>query len=64
MLTFRCGTAAIKPPSQKLKVVIRRLPPGLTEDELTAILGDSWKIGQGKVDWVNYKPGKDSKEYV
>ena len=53
-----------KPPSPKLKVVVRRLPPGLSEAEFTSILGDDWSLGQGKVDWFLYKPGKDSKECV
>jgi regulator of nonsense transcripts 3 len=48
----------------RLKVVIRRLAPGLTEAEFSKLLGDDWKLGQGKVDWFSYKPGKDSKEYV
>ncbi|KAH8803793.1 putative regulator of nonsense transcripts 3A [Hyaloscypha sp. PMI_1271] len=51
-----------KPLSPKLKVVIRRLAPGLTEAEFTSILGDGWSLGQGKVDWFLYKPGKDSKD--
>lgn len=51
-----------KPVSPKLKVVVRRLPPGLTEEEFTAILGEEWKAGQGKVDWFSYEPGKDSKK--
>jgi regulator of nonsense transcripts 3 len=49
--------------SPKLKVVVRRLAPGLTEGEFTTILGDEWKAGQGKVDWFSYAPGKDSKKY-
>lgn len=57
-------SAAVKPPFPKLKVVVRRLAPGLTEAEFTSILGDEWNVGQGKVDWFLYKPGKDSKEYV
>jgi regulator of nonsense transcripts 3 len=62
------GNAA-KPSSNKvsgprLKVVIRRLAPGLTEPEFAKLLGDEWKLGQGKVDWFSYKSGKDSKEYV
>jgi regulator of nonsense transcripts 3 len=52
-----------KPASPKLKVVVRRLAPGLTEEEFTTILGDEWKAGQGKVDWFSYEPGKDSKKY-
>jgi regulator of nonsense transcripts 3 len=46
----------------RLKVVVRRLAPGLTEAEFTRFLGDEWTLGQGKVDWFSYKPGKDSKE--
>jgi regulator of nonsense transcripts 3 len=48
----------------KLKLVLRRLPPGLTKSEFEAILGDEWKLGAGKVDWLVYKKGKISKEYV
>lgn len=51
-----------KPPAPKLKVVIRRLPPGLTEAEFISILGEEWKLSQGKVDYFLYKNGKDSKE--
>jgi regulator of nonsense transcripts 3 len=51
-----------KPPAPKLKIIIRRLPPGLTETEFTSILGSEWKLGQGKVDYFVYKNGKDSKE--
>jgi regulator of nonsense transcripts 3 len=56
--------AVAKPPSPKLKVILRRRAPGLTEAEFTSILGEDWKLGQGKVDWFLYKPGKDSKEYA
>ena len=60
--------SALKPPpnksaSARLKVVIRRLAPGLTEGEFTSILGDEWKVGEGKVDWFSYEPGKVSKKY-
>lgn len=62
------GNAAKPSPSKvsgpRLKVVIRRLAPGLTEAEFAKLLGDEWKLGQGKVDWFSYKSGKDSKEYV
>lgn len=54
--------AASKPGNPKLKVLIRRLPPGLTEAEFVSILGADWNMGGGKVDWFLYKPGKDSKE--
>lgn len=53
---------AMKPPVGKLKLIVRRLPPGLTEDEFAIILSDEWKVGNGKVDWFLYKPGKDSAE--
>lgn len=47
-----------------MKLIVRRLAPGLTEAEYLSVLDDEWKVGQGKVDWFQYKPGKDSKEYV
>ena len=46
----------------RLKLVIRRLPPGLTQSELEHALGDEWKVDGGRVDWALYKPGKLSKE--
>jgi len=49
-----------KPPAEGEKVVIRRLPPGMTEEECIGILGDAWKVGNGKVDWFSYSPGKVS----
>ncbi|KAI8634381.1 Smg-4/UPF3 family-domain-containing protein [Xylariaceae sp. FL1651] len=42
------------------KVIIRRLPPGMTADELWNILGDEWKPGKGKVDWSRYDDGEIS----
>ncbi|KAJ4306718.1 hypothetical protein N0V88_000083 [Collariella sp. IMI 366227] len=51
----------IKAPAQGEKVVVRRLPPGLTEDEFVTILGDEWRVGRGKVDWFSYLAGKVSK---
>jgi hypothetical protein len=45
-------------------VLIRRLPPGMTEDEFWAILGDEWKPGKGKADWVRYHDGEISTECV
>ena len=62
------GTAAkslfTKPSSPRLKLVIRRLAPGLTEREFTTILGTEWEVGHGKVDWLCYEPGKDSRKYA
>ena len=46
----------------RLKVIVRRLPPGLTQAELDIALGDEWKVHGGRVDWAIYKPGKVSKE--
>lgn len=55
------GSKASQP---RLKLVLRRLPPGLAKTEFEAILGDEWKVGAGKIDWLDYKKGKVSKEYV
>ncbi|KAJ5083333.1 hypothetical protein N7456_012760 [Penicillium angulare] len=51
-----------KPPAPRLKLLIRRLPPGLTQSELEGALGPEWKVGAGKVDWLQYKPGKVTKD--
>jgi regulator of nonsense transcripts 3 len=52
-----------RPPSSGEKVVVRRLPPGMTEAEFTSILGAEWAVGKGSVDWFSYAPGKVSSEY-
>lgn len=52
----------VKSPLEGEKVVVRRLPPGMTEEEFIAILGDEWKVGNGKVGWVSYYPGKVSQQ--
>ncbi|KAK1999761.1 smg-4/UPF3 family protein [Colletotrichum falcatum] len=44
------------------KVIIRRLPPGLTEQELWSNLGDEWKSGNGLVSWHNFVQGKISQD--
>ncbi|KAI1197079.1 Smg-4/UPF3 family-domain-containing protein [Nemania serpens] len=44
------------------KVVIRRLPPGMTADECWAILGAEWKVGKGLVDWARYDDGEISND--
>ncbi|KAF9877606.1 hypothetical protein CkaCkLH20_04741 [Colletotrichum karsti] len=49
-------------PVEGEKVVIRRLPPGLTEQELWNNLGDEWKAGQGLVSWHNFETGKISQD--
>ncbi|KAA8565956.1 hypothetical protein MFRU_022g00590 [Monilinia fructicola] len=53
---------ASKPASSKMKLIVRRLAPGLTEAEFFSVIGEDWKVGQGKVDWFQYKAGKDSKD--
>ena len=65
--TTHSGTRMVKSsntraPGPKLKVVIRRLAPALTETEFKSIVGPEWAVGAGKVDWFSFKPGKDSKE--
>ncbi|KAL2684823.1 hypothetical protein Neosp_005914 [[Neocosmospora] mangrovei] len=42
------------------KLVIRRLPPGMTQDEFVTILGNAWELGKGRVDWFSFAPGKIS----
>lgn len=54
---------AAKHSTHKLKLIVRRLPPGLTEEEFLAVIGDQWKVGEGRVDWFQFKAGKNSKEY-
>ncbi|KAL2822939.1 Smg-4/UPF3 family-domain-containing protein [Aspergillus granulosus] len=53
---------APKPTAPRLKLLVRRLPPGLTQEEFEAALGAEWKLGGGKVSWYQYKPGKVSKD--
>ena len=53
-----------KGPSPRLRLIIRRLPPGLTESEFWSALGDDWNLGKGRIDWSAYKDGKVSKEYA
>lgn len=56
------GPTPTKAASPRLKVIIRRLPPGLTETEFYVCLGEEWKLGRERVDWASFKPGKVSKE--
>ncbi|MCJ1286375.1 hypothetical protein MMC26_005720 [Xylographa opegraphella] len=46
----------------RTKIVIRRLPPGLTEQEFYSTLGDQWRLGGDRVDWASFKPGKISRD--
>ncbi|KAK1038191.1 hypothetical protein LTS16_012180 [Friedmanniomyces endolithicus] len=50
--------APTKTSSTRLKLEIRRLPPSLTLTEFEEVLGDEWKLGKGKTDWREYRPGK------
>lgn len=58
------GRQPAKVGAARLRLIIRRLPPGLTEVEFWLALGGEWKSGLTKVDWAAYKPGKVSKEYT
>lgn len=55
------GTAS-RPTTARLKLIIRRLPPGLTQLEFQGALGPDWKVSGPRVDWMIYKPGKVSRE--
>ncbi len=55
-------TTKSKEPPRGRKLILRRIPPGLTESEFWAILGEEWKSGNGKVDWVRFQEGKISQE--
>ena len=50
--------ASTKTPAVRLKLEVRRLPPGLTLLEFEEIVGEDWKLGNGKVDWRDYRQGK------
>ncbi|KAF1834231.1 hypothetical protein BDW02DRAFT_569243 [Decorospora gaudefroyi] len=49
-----------KPAQPRLKLICRRLPPGLTKTEFVEALGDDWKLGAGRIDWINYRKGNIS----
>lgn len=51
-----------KLPSPRLRLIIRQLPPGLTEVEFWTALGNEWRVGEGRVEWAAFKDGKVSKE--
>ncbi|RAQ99721.1 nonsense-mediated mrna decay protein [Stemphylium lycopersici] len=53
------GPKAAQP---RLKLICRRLPPGLTKSEFVDALGDEWKVGSGKIDWMKYRKGKISND--
>lgn len=47
-----------KPVQDGCKLVVRRIPPSMTEAEFNTILGEPWQVGQGKVNWFSYAKGK------
>ena len=49
-------------PAARHKILVRRLPPGLTQAEFEEALGEEWKPGGEKIGWADYKPGKISKD--
>ena len=55
--------ASPRTPAPRVRLIIRRLAPGLTEVEFWEALGEEWKVGKGKVEWAVFKDGKISKEY-
>ncbi|KAI1136814.1 Smg-4/UPF3 family-domain-containing protein, partial [Hypoxylon sp. FL0543] len=55
-------TSKAKDPPRGKKVIIRRLPPAMTEAEFWAVLGEEWKSGQGKVDWMRFQEGTVSQD--
>ncbi|PSR76940.1 Smg-4/UPF3 family-domain-containing protein [Coniella lustricola] len=55
--TSRSTRAKASAAQDGVKAKIRWLPPGLTEDEFTTILGDTWKLGKGKISWFRYSRG-------
>ncbi|KMU90587.1 hypothetical protein CIHG_08303 [Coccidioides immitis H538.4] len=50
--------ASSRASAPRLKLLVRRLPPGLTQVEFETALGPEWTVGKGKLDWFAYKPGK------
>lgn len=44
------------------KVAIRRLAPGMTEDEFWSILGQDWRPGGDNVNWARFDKGKVAKD--
>jgi regulator of nonsense transcripts 3 len=57
-VTGAARAATSKAPAAKLKLEVRRLPPGLTIEEFEEALGEEWKLGSGRVDWRDYRQGK------
>ncbi|KAK2071878.1 hypothetical protein P8C59_006267 [Phyllachora maydis] len=49
-----------KTPQEGIKMIVRRLPPGLTEAEFLSVLGREWKPGNGRIGWFDYHMGQVS----
>lgn len=58
----KASRSRAKASADGVKMVLRYLPPGMKESECTTILGDEWKVGNGKVDWFLFTPGKLAKK--
>ncbi|MCJ1384198.1 hypothetical protein MMC17_007314 [Xylographa soralifera] len=56
------GSTPTRAALPRTKIVIRRLPPGLTEQEFYETLGNQWRPGGDRVDWASFKPGKISRD--
>lgn len=54
-------TTVPRPPAPRLKLVVRRLPPGLTQQEFEKMVGEEWTTKGKNIDWFSFKPGKTSK---
>ncbi|KAI5294483.1 hypothetical protein KEM52_003914 [Ascosphaera acerosa] len=54
----RGGAGATQRSGLATKVVVRRLPPGLSQDEFFRVLGEEWRAGGPLVDWMSYRTGK------
>ncbi|KAF6228884.1 hypothetical protein HO133_006996 [Letharia lupina] len=52
-----------KPATTRLKLIVRRLPPGLTQAEFEEALGDDWKVNGGKL-LSPAKPSRPSRAYL
>lgn len=54
---FKPGNGRSAAAQDGVKAKIRWLPPGLTDEELLNVLGDTWKPGNGRVGWFRFKAG-------
>lgn len=59
--TIQKATHKAQVSSARLKLVLRRLPPGLTKEEFQNLIPSEWHMGNGKVDWIQFCAGKTSR---